>query len=568
MASIYKRGGKKNRDGVYWITFYPSPGLAKTVRGCADKGATEALARKLEADAMLRREGIIDAKADGYSVAEVAPLVTKDAAGKIVGGHLADFHAALLAKGVTAKQADLVRGRTARVIELCGAERISGLTPSAVQGAIGQIREAPKSKESKLTTSLQTCNHVLRAVKQFSRWLWRDGRSREDALAHLTGYNVKLDRRHDRRALSDEEIARLLDAAATGPAVLDMTGADRAMLYRLALGTGFRAGELASLTPGSFDLDADTPTVTIEAAYSKHRRQDVQPIRRDLADLLKPWLEGKAAGVPVFAMPDKPVKLMQADLSAARQAWLEEVQEGKAREEREQSTFLAYQDGSGRVADFHSLRHCYISRLVQSGASVKVAQELARHSTPTLTLGRYAHIQLVDRTRALDALPAIDSPAPDRQEARATGTYDAAPVPADLAAPASARRAHLTPRGANTGENRRAEVAAMGRREVLENTGNREQALTPDTTTPGRIRTGDLRFRKPLPDSGKDGQVQELREEEGQLAAQGTARSAENRPATPADADLARIIDAWPTLPEAVKAGILAMVAATGKGNR
>jgi len=34
----------------------------------------------------------------------------------------------------------------------------------------------------------------------------------------------------------------------------------------------------------------------------------------------------------------------------------------------------------------------------------------------------------------------------------------------------------------------------------------------------------------------------------------------------PIDPDLQRVIDAWPNLPEAVKAGILAMVKASGKG--
>jgi hypothetical protein len=34
----------------------------------------------------------------------------------------------------------------------------------------------------------------------------------------------------------------------------------------------------------------------------------------------------------------------------------------------------------------------------------------------------------------------------------------------------------------------------------------------------------------------------------------------------PIDPDLQRVIDAWPNLPEAVKAGIVAMVKASGKG--
>jgi len=40
--------------------------------------------------------------------------------------------------------------------------------------------------------------------------------------------------------------------------------------------------------------------------------------------------------------------------------------------------------------DFHALRTAYISRVVESGASVKEAQTLARHSTAELTLNTYA----------------------------------------------------------------------------------------------------------------------------------------------------------------------------------
>ena len=36
----------------------------------------------------------------------------------------------------------------------------------------------------------------------------------------------------------------------------------------------------------------------------------------------------------------------------------------------------------------HAARHTYVSRVVESGASVKTCQELARHSDPTLTIGR------------------------------------------------------------------------------------------------------------------------------------------------------------------------------------
>jgi hypothetical protein len=55
---------------------------------------------------------------------------------------------------------------------------------------------------------------------------------------------------------------------------------------------------------------------------------------------------------------------------------------------------------------------------------VKVAQELARHSTPTLTIGRYSHTRLHDVSAALDSLPDLDATKPDNEPATlaATGT--------------------------------------------------------------------------------------------------------------------------------------------------
>src|SRR4051794_28320047 len=59
-----------------------------------------------------------------------------------------------------------------------------------------------------------------------------------------------------------------------------------------------------------------------------------------------------------------------------------------------------------------------------SSAPVKVVQSLARHSTPTLTLGIYAHVGLFDQTGALDALPDLSGPTagPEAASLAATGT--------------------------------------------------------------------------------------------------------------------------------------------------
>ena len=47
-------------------------------------------------------------------------------------------------------------------------------------------------------------------------------------------------------------------------------------------------------------------------------------------------------------------------------------------------------------ADFHSLRHTFVSLLDQSGATLKEAMQLARHSDPRLTMARYGRAQRHD----------------------------------------------------------------------------------------------------------------------------------------------------------------------------
>jgi hypothetical protein len=53
---------------------------------------------------------------------------------------------------------------------------------------------------------------------------------------------------------------------------------------------------------------------------------------------------------------------------------------------------------------------------------VKTAQELARHSTRVLIIGRYAHARLHDLTGALEGLPDLSPPVSGPKAQRATGT--------------------------------------------------------------------------------------------------------------------------------------------------
>lgn len=71
MATIFKRGDK----GPWIVQWFDHTGVRreKSAR-TTDKRRAEQLASKLEGDAMLRREGIIDPTADEYSAHRTVPL--------------------------------------------------------------------------------------------------------------------------------------------------------------------------------------------------------------------------------------------------------------------------------------------------------------------------------------------------------------------------------------------------------------------------------------------------------------------------------------------------------------
>src|SRR5262249_55964371 len=138
------------------------------------------------------------------------------------------------------------------------------------------------------------------AIKSFSRWAWRDGRSPDYALVGLAKLSESTDRRRVRRPLSETDLRRLIETTRTAPPWQGVTGEDRAILYAVAAMTGLRRGELRSLTPESFRLDDRPATVVCEAGYTKNRARAEQPIPDSLAGVLRSWLATKAPGNPVF----------------------------------------------------------------------------------------------------------------------------------------------------------------------------------------------------------------------------------------------------------------------------
>jgi integrase len=422
----------------------------KAVPLCTDKAKAKQMLAKLTSDAALAGVGL----GDPYAEHRKRPLVK----------HLADFRQELEARDNVPRYISEVISRLTALLEGCGfvfiqdlnasrvmdwladlrrkgqprvplepgkewftpkeAAAVLGLKPGSVASAVrrnrlaasgqGKARRFPRGTVEALQdrmcqgASVATSNQYLTHVKSFCRWLVKDRRMGNNPLAHLEAGNEQVDRRHDRRELTADELRKLLQATQSSDWVFrGLTGRDRFHLYAVACGTGFRASGLASLTPESFYLDASRPTVTLAARRNKARKPCVQPLPQEVAALLRDYLKDRPAGQPVWggtwARDGKGAEMLRTDLEAAGIPYEIPGPDGPL------------------YADFHALRHSYITALGRGGVDLRTAQELAGHSTPVLT-ARYSHRHLYDLASAVEKLPSFLPEQASAEPLRATGT--------------------------------------------------------------------------------------------------------------------------------------------------
>jgi integrase/recombinase XerC len=532
-AELTEDGTRIRQLSRKWYGCYTdADGVDRCAPLSTDKTAAQQMLAALVRASELGKAGIVDP----YEQHRKRPLAE----------HVADFEASLLAKGGTVKQARQVAARVRRVLSGCffvfagdiSASRtleylaslrqdnavildeerkswtkgelaaVLGLKPHNLPPLVrrhglaatgqGKARRYPRETAIALASrlgqgaSVQTTNFYLQAVKQFCRWMVKDRRMADNPLAHLSGGNVRTDRRHDRRELTEEELRSLLSATrASERSFRGLSGPDRFHLYATACGTGFRASGLASLTPESFDLYADIPTVTLSAQGNKSRKLKVQPLPPDVAELLRVYLDGKPASVPLWggtwASDNKGAEMLRGDLQAAGIPYVAEGPDGPL------------------YADFHALRHTYLTLGGRAGIDLRTLQELAGHHSPTLT-ARYTHRRIYDLAGAVERLPDFlppgDDPACAAGALAATGTdggtrtYDEVSL-RHACAPTEEKGLRVrtneeTILSSTTPEGLPQEPDSQG---FEDECGDMRRF---EGSTPGRARTCNLRFRRPM----------------------------------------------------------------------
>ena len=269
----------------------------------------------------------------------------------------------------------------------------------------------------------------------FGNWCVDSGRMTSNPFARIPKANEKADPKRKRRALTEDELNRLIlvtrwrplaeygrksektkgrtnrkkvsltfeglsDAVAMARIALaknpdlidelDRQGQERALIVKTLVLTGLRKGELASITVGQVNLTGSLPCVYLNAADEKNRQGSTIPLRADLAADLSAWLaSGEDTSRKLFTVPSGFMRILDRDLRTAG---------------------IPKRDDRGRTVDVHALRHTFGTLLSAGGVAPRTAQGAMRHSSIDLTMNTYTDPKLLDIQGAVDRLPVLALP--------------------------------------------------------------------------------------------------------------------------------------------------------------
>ncbi len=368
------KSGQTKQYSKFYIEVNDHLGIARKFPGFNDKRLTMALGNQIEMLAKFKNAGQLpDVQICQWlqgipdklrmRLARIG-LIDRNraAAGKPITEHLTDYRQSI---GDITKHARATYQALLKIFRDCKFVYWQDIQASRLYNYLMRLKTNGK-------ISQRTFNAYLKSSKSFCAWMVQDRRASESPIQHLKPIRIT-EREINRRALEENELARFLDTTARGPERYGMTGYERYLIYRFAIETGLRASEIRSLTVGDFDFD--NKTVTVRAGASKRKRQDIQPLKPNTANLLKEFFKNKTANAKAFGgtykqLTARTADMVKADLEAAK---------------------ISYVDLSGRVFDFHSLRHQTGTMLARAGVHPRDAQAFMRHSSIELTMGYYTH---------------------------------------------------------------------------------------------------------------------------------------------------------------------------------
>jgi integrase len=401
----------------------------------------------------------------------------------ILDSHIAAYLDHLKAKGTTQKHQDTVRNHLQRLAADCGWKRLGNLNRRGLEKCL--------ANQTELDMAARTRNSYRCSAVSFANWAVKNNRMTNNPFTAIAKASEKADRRKQRRALSLEELQKLLHAArlrpiaefgrekvelplserkgrrtwqlapltwetlektaergevalAKNPALirkLKRRGRNRSLIYKFLTFTGLRRNELTTLAVGHVHLDDIMPFVEILAKNEKARRGASVPLHKDLVMDLRAFLSERleeyrqqilAEGVAFNK--GLPMKLPPA------MPLFEYIPTLETFDLDLNAAGIEKQDELGRTVDMHALRTTFGTYLSKAGVAPRTAQEALRHSTIELTMGSYTDPKLLDVAGAINRLPNLPLTDPQESKAVRTGTDDTRLCGAEIGAVFGAER--------------------------------------------------------------------------------------------------------------------------------
>jgi integrase len=397
-------------SGTYFAKYRDHDGTVRVVpTGCRDEANARQCLADLEKQTERVHAGVVTPDELAIADRKLDPLER----------HLTDYLSTLTG---SAMYRDDIERYVHRLAADCGWTRLADLKRFDLEKWLAdQSRPGPDGRPIR---SARSRNAYREAMVCFCNWCVTNHRMPANPFDKLPKAKVKTDPRRQRRALTEAEVARLLDVAMHRPVrdalrvnrgprkgqlaaklteerrlALEAVGRFRVIVYRTLLATGMRMGELAQLTVGDLQLDGPVPYMRLRASTTKNSEEADLPLRADLAAALRTWLHERfgpgdlSADGLVFDIPTSFLKVFNRDLVAAG---------------------IQKRDERKRTVDLHALRTTFGTMLSKSGVPPRVAQQLMRHSDIRLTMGVYTDPKLFDLQGAVEALPSVAPPSTGR----------------------------------------------------------------------------------------------------------------------------------------------------------
>lgn len=243
-----------------------------------------------------------------------------------------------------------------------GIDDLSRITEAVVGDFLMRLREGD-ADHPPLTAS--SAGRTVVAVRGFHKFCVREGLAAVDPAAA-----VKPPAPPQRlpKALSVDEVTRILTAAAGAEAEPAVLATRDAALLEFLYGTGARISEAVGLDVDDIDLDAGA--VLLRGKGSKERVVPVGSYARDALSAYqvrgRPDLVSRGRGTHALFLNARGGRLSrQSAWTVLRRA--------------------AQRAGISKEISPHTLRHSYATHLLDGGADVRVVQELLGHASVTTT---------------------------------------------------------------------------------------------------------------------------------------------------------------------------------------